>query len=103
MRELTVVVKVSKFLNMRFANHYHVLNVSERATYDKQKYFEGRVTDFNWVDSNAPRFNQLYKIAKLAYNWLKYDRENVVVIHCNAGKGRTGSSICAILLYMGYF
>ena len=30
-------------------------------------------------------------------------RDNVLVVHCNAGKGRTGSAICAILLYMKVF
>lgn len=31
------------------------------------------------------------------------DKANVVAIHCNSGKGRTGTAICSILLYMGFF
>ena len=31
------------------------------------------------------------------------DPENVIIVHCNSGKGRTGTAICAILLFMGYF
>lgn len=31
------------------------------------------------------------------------DPENVLIVHCNSGKGRTGTAICAVLLFMGYF
>ena len=35
--------------------------------------------------------------------WLNADPENVIIVHCNSGKGRTGTGICAFLLFCGFF
>lgn len=34
--------------------------------------------------------------------WLERDPNNVVAVHCNSGKGRTGTAICAFFLYCGF-
>lgn len=36
-------------------------------------------------------------------DYLLGNEERVSVIHCNHGKGRTGTLICCFLLYSGYF
>lgn len=51
----------------------------------------------------APPFHLLLHLVDEMYRWLKADPENVVVIHCNSGKGRAGTSCCCLLLYSGFF
>ena len=92
---------VAGFLNERHKNKYWVINCSERATYDKGK-FGNRVTEYHWPDHHAPPFDYLFAMAKQANDYLRADPANVLVVHCNSGKGRTGSTIASILLYMGY-
>ena len=36
-------------------------------------------------------------------NYLAESDKRVSVVHCNHGKGRTGTLICCFLLYSGYF
>lgn len=36
-------------------------------------------------------------------DFLRQSDKNVVAIHCNHGKGRTGTIICCFLLYCGQF
>lgn len=70
------------------------------------------MTTFHWPDHHAPPFDVLFKLVKCASDWLKGiqcfgfifagSKERVIAVHCNSGKGRTGTSIAAILQFMGY-
>lgn len=55
--------QVAAFLNRNHKDKYLIINTSERATYDKQKYFGGRVTDYHWPDHHGPPFNFIFQIA----------------------------------------
>lgn len=62
-----------------------------------------------WGDHHSPLLHDYVEIIQSAYDFLSgnlskealADSNNVAVFHCNAGKGRTGSAICALILYTG--
>ena len=43
----------------------------------------------------------LHPLCSSIDDWLKEDEENVVAIHCKAGKGRTGLVVAAYLVHCG--
>ena len=78
-----------------------MFNVSERP-YEKAR-FDGRVSSHGWNDHTAPPFHLLLKLVEEMYKFLCKDPENVVVIHCNSGKGRAGTSCTCLLLFSGFY
>ena len=55
---------------------------------------------FPFDDHNCPPIHLISSFCESACTWLKADVENVVVVHCKAGLGRTGLMISSLLLYM---
>ena len=81
---------VAQFLEQKHPEQYKVYNLSNR-TYDETR-FKGQVVSYSWEDHHPPTIYLLFKICYDIYEYLK-DTQNVAVIHCNAGKGRTGTLI----------
>jgi phosphatidylinositol-3,4,5-trisphosphate 3-phosphatase and dual-specificity protein phosphatase PTEN len=88
---------VSRFLREKHSQHFRVMNLSGlRYDYDK---FEGEVFEFAWPDHYPPPIDVLFRACQNMHFWLCQDVENVIVVNCRAGKGRTGTLICCYLLY----
>jgi len=90
---------VAALLESEHGNNYMVYNLSEKE-YDTSK-LNNQVLDFGWPDHQAPPLKLLFTLCKSIDSWLGSESENVAVIHCKGGKGRTGTVICSYFLFCG--
>ena len=91
--------EVQRFLETKHKDKYKLWNLCAERSYDKT-CFHGRVEDsYQFYDHEAPKFEILIPFCKNVHEWLSQDPENVAVIHCKAGKGRTGVCISCYLMY----
>eukprot|EP01101_Sappina_pedata_P000875 TRINITY_DN1101_c0_g1_i2.p1 TRINITY_DN1101_c0_g1~~TRINITY_DN1101_c0_g1_i2.p1 ORF type:complete len:250 (+),score=68.04 TRINITY_DN1101_c0_g1_i2:33-752(+) len=91
--------EVLRFLDHFHKDHYKVYNLCSERGYDPQKFY-GRVEVWPFDDHNAPQFEMIEGFCKSVESWTHEHEENIAVIHCKAGKGRTGLMICSVMLYL---
>ncbi|KAK3136484.1 hypothetical protein QOZ80_5BG0436130 [Eleusine coracana subsp. coracana] len=94
--------EVIMFFEMHHKGKYKVYNLCSERLYDAS-LFEGKVACFPFDDHNCPPIQLVISFCHSAYSWLKEDIENVVVVHCKAGKARTGLMISSLLLFLKFF
>jgi phosphatidylinositol-3,4,5-trisphosphate 3-phosphatase and dual-specificity protein phosphatase PTEN len=93
---------VQRFFEKRHPGCFKIFNLCSERTYDPWK-FEGRVSHYPFDDHNPCEFKVMPKFCKEVNEWLNGHPQNVVAIHCKAGKGRTGLMISAYLVFSGVF
>jgi len=91
---------VSQFLKDKHNDKYWVYNLSGIG-YDTTP-FNRNVSIHQWKDHHSPTLVLLAELCQHMKDFLDKDEENVAVIHCNAGKGRTGTLIACYMLYCGF-
>ncbi|XP_057967742.1 phosphatidylinositol 3,4,5-trisphosphate 3-phosphatase and protein-tyrosine-phosphatase PTEN1 isoform X3 [Malania oleifera] len=92
--------QVRSVLDTRHPGHYKVYNLCIEETYDPS-HFHGRVESFPFDDNHVPPLHMIKLFCQSVDSWLSRDPKNIAVIHCMAGKGRTGLMVCAYLVYSG--
>lgn len=90
--------EVYRFLETFHKDCYRVYNLCSERSYDPS-VFHGRVARYPFDDHNCPPLHLIYECCRDIDAWLKSDPRNVAVIHCKAGKGRTGVIISCYLQY----
>ncbi|KAF5318576.1 hypothetical protein D9619_010677 [Psilocybe cf. subviscida] len=88
-----------KFLEHRHGKNYWVFNFCplRENSYDS-KIFGGRVSRYPFPDHHAPPLAIMPLVAREINEWLRGSPERVAVLHCKAGKGRSGTMACTYLL-----
>ncbi|XP_024533990.1 phosphatidylinositol 3,4,5-trisphosphate 3-phosphatase and protein-tyrosine-phosphatase PTEN2A [Selaginella moellendorffii] len=94
--------EVIRFFETQHKGKYKVYNLCSERLYDVS-LLEGKVASFPFDDHNCPPLQLVLAFCRSAYGWLKENLDNVVVVHCKAGKARTGLMISCLLLYLKFF
>ena len=89
---------IAEYLNDKHPKKYLIFNVSG-IEYKNPDKFNKSVITYNCPDQKSPSLYDIFSIIFQAYKFLGEDKDNVICIHCLAGKGRTGTICCALLLY----
>uniref|UniRef100_A0A1I8IFK1 Ion_trans domain-containing protein n=1 Tax=Macrostomum lignano TaxID=282301 RepID=A0A1I8IFK1_9PLAT len=90
-------ITVAKFLDLKHYNRYKVYNLCSERYYDSS-FFHDRVERYLIDDHNVPRLSDMVKFANSVRDWLAAHEQNIIVVHCKGGKGRTGTMICTYMV-----
>lgn len=92
--------EVQRFFKSRHAGHYKIYNLCSERAYDITGYFD-LVERCPFDDHNPCALKLVERFCQSVDAYLSEHPQNVVGIHCKAGKGRTGMMISAYLLHAG--
>ncbi|BFZ65380.1 Telomerase protein component 1 [Saitoella coloradoensis] len=89
---------VQRYLEGTYGDRYTVWEFRAEGAEYVDEDFGGRVLHYPFVDHHPPPFSLLPAIVESLHGHLDSSEKNVAVLHCKAGKGRSGTAACAYLI-----
>lgn len=94
------MAQVQQFFETKHKNHYKIYNLCAEKEYDIEK-FGGSVVRYPFADHNVSPLKMMADLVLDVVDFLGKSDQNVVALHCKAGKGRTGLMISCCLMWPG--
>jgi protein-tyrosine phosphatase len=95
---------VVAFLTSYHPTHFKLYNLCrELNRFYNNDFTSASVAYFPFKDHNPPEIFLMLEFCVDAYLYLAQHPENIIAVHCKAGKGRTGVMLCAYLLFLQVF
>lgn len=91
--------QVIKFFEDSHKGHYRIYNLCMKRKYP----LTANVEHYGFCDHNACPMTKLLALMEDMDSWIKAHKDNVAIVHCKAGKGRTGLVVSAFLVHSGRF
>ncbi|KAG2039191.1 hypothetical protein BDR03DRAFT_952142 [Suillus americanus] len=93
-----------RFLTARHGSDFWVFNFCPvRENFYDKSVFSGRVSRYPFPDHHTPPLAVLPLVSREIHDWVTVSKDRVAVLHCKAGKGRSGTLVCAYLLSLDTF
>jgi len=93
--------QVASYFQEKHRDDYKVYNLCSERSYPTE-HFGHRVESFPIDDHNPPTLKLMLEFCENVKAWFDSNEKNIIAVHCRGGKGRTGSMICAWLMYSAH-
>ena len=85
-----------RFFDTYHADHYTIVNLCNERDYPDESFPSGKILRFPFSDHHPPALAAILVFCKRVQAILDEHPDNVVAVHCKAGKGRTGVMLSLI-------